>query len=77
MPAILDHPAESSAIDSFGFDVSGWLWLDDRQADIVSVEVRVGDTLLGEADALSLRPDCFQIGQSARLWLAPPLTAQA
>ena len=27
--------------------------------------------------ALSLQPNCFQIGQSARLWLAPPLTAQA
>lgn len=57
MPATLDLPSETSAIDSFGFDVSGWLWLGDHQADIAAVEARAGDILLGEAVALSLRPD--------------------
>ena len=62
MPAHLDAPAPSSAVDPLNFQLRGWLWLDDAQAQIATLEAYATapdgpDTRLGFTATLYARPD--------------------
>jgi SAM-dependent methyltransferase len=51
MPVHLDAPVPGVPFDPAGFQVRGWLWLEDHHADLAAVELRAGDVVLGEAAA--------------------------
>ena len=62
MPAHLDAPAPSSAVDPLNFQVRGWLWLDTpaAQSSLASLELFAGDDTtapLGFTSTLYARPD--------------------
>src|SRR5262245_21407020 len=47
MPAHIDAPVPGTLFDPADFRIRGWLWLEDRHAEIAVVEARDRDTLLG------------------------------
>src|SRR5689334_12312856 len=57
MPAHLDAPSAAAAIDPLCFIVRGWIWLDAAQRDVVAIEARTGDAIVGHTTALYARPD--------------------
>ena len=62
MPAHLDVPAPSSAVDPLNFQVRGWLWLDSAQSQIATLEAYATapdgtETPLGFTATLYARPD--------------------
>ncbi len=57
MPAIIDYPDATRRVDPRRFNVYGWVWLADAQSRLAAVEAWSGETLLGRAESLALRPD--------------------
>lgn len=57
MRAHLDDPALASLVDPLCFFVRGWVWLEAAHGDIVAIEARCGEVLVGETAALFPRPD--------------------
>lgn len=57
MNAIIDNLSVTSEAGLLRTSVEGWLWMGEKQGEIVSVEAWLGSTVLGESDGLFLRPD--------------------
>ena len=59
MPAYVDHPRPGVPFDPAEFWINGWLWLEERHAQLAAVEAWHDDKKLGaiEASALFKRPD--------------------
>src|SRR5690348_599384 len=57
MPAVIDQPVAGRPIDPVRFNVRGWVWLDESQPGISSIEAWSGERLLGESIGLGSRPD--------------------
>ena len=62
MPAHLDAPSPSSAVDPLNVQLRGWLWLDSAQSQIATLEAYATapdgpDTRLGFTGTLYARPD--------------------
>src|SRR5688500_562834 len=47
MPIHIDAPVAGVLFDPAGFNVRGWLWLEDKHAAIAAVEALDGDIVLG------------------------------
>lgn len=75
MPAFVDHPRPGVPFDPAEFWINGWLWLEDRHAQLAAVEAWHDDHPLGavDVDALFERPDVnaiFGIPASTRIGFA-------
>lgn len=57
MPAHLDEPPPGTTVDPLCFLMRGWVSLGAGQSQIVSIEARVGEVVIGSTRALYLRPD--------------------
>ncbi len=57
MPATIDSPTPTLAIDPLCFVVRGWLWLEARQEAVAAIEGFVNSVLIGTTYALYSRPD--------------------
>ena len=57
MLAVFDTPAAGAPCDPLAFRIEGWIHGGDAHGKISSVEIRLGDHLIGFTHALSVRPD--------------------
>src|SRR6266545_2513581 len=51
MPIHVDTPVPGVPFDPAAFRIRGWLWLEDKHPEIVSVEAHDREVLLGETSA--------------------------
>ena len=57
MPAFLDMPTVGASFDPEHFPIRGWVWLEERHAQLAAVEAWSGDHVLGRTTELQPRPD--------------------
>lgn len=59
VPASVDYPQPGVPFDPVEFWILGWLWLEERHAELAAIEAWHGDTKLGEVSTSGLfeRPD--------------------
>ena len=57
MPIHIDEPAPGMEFDPRRFTVRGWLWLEERHAQLAAVEAWSGETKLGESMVFYPRAD--------------------
>src|SRR5436309_1879970 len=68
MPAFLDDPPANSVVDPLCIFVRGWIWLREKQGEIVSIEAECGELRIGATRVLYPRPDVTAAHQ-LRAWL--------